>query len=190
MNDRPLDGAPFTIPEPRRASTGPFLTAVLGLSPTFVPPEAALVEAFELPDLSAGSVMFTTGNHTAYHVSLQRHPIAPDLGEIIPAAVRVDLSSGSTRYDIRGPDYVQVVLVRHSGLVVNVNVPFVDAPEDKGQALANLASQLTELLDVTSTDLIGLSGPDHLETRGAEGASAPQPMSGTWARPGKARRAD
>ena len=65
MNDRPSGGPPPTMPAPRRESTGPFLSAVLRLAPVFVPPAAALVDAYELPDDSAGCATYTTGDHTA-----------------------------------------------------------------------------------------------------------------------------
>lgn len=164
LNGQSAGDAPLTVPEPRREHTGPFLTAVLQMAPAFVPPDAALANAFELPDLSVGSATYTTGNYTAYVLTVQRHSSPPDLGEVIPAAVRIEQPSGSTRYDATGSDYLQVILSRPSGVVVNVSVPFLGELKDQQQALANLASQVTEMLDVPSTDLIGLPVPDQRET--------------------------
>ena len=145
------------MPAPRRESTGPFLSAVLRLAPVFVPPAAVLVDAYELPDDSAGCATYATGDHT-YFLTVQRQSNPPDLGEILLNAVRVELPSGSTRFDVTGSGYVQVILTRSSGVAVTVTISYVDENEDRGGVLSDLAYQVTELLDVSSTDDIGLAG--------------------------------
>jgi len=145
------------MPAPRRESTGPFLSAVLRLAPVFVPSAAVLVDAYELPDDSAGCATYATGDHT-YFLTVQRQSNPPDLGEIIPNAVRVELPSGSTRFDVTGSGYVQIILTRPSRVAVTVTIPFIGDAEDQGRVLFDLASQVTDMLDVPSTDEIGLTG--------------------------------
>ena len=158
MDDRRSGGVPPTMPVPRREPTGPFLNAVRQLAPVFVPPAAALVDACELSDDSAGYATYTTGDHTAYHLTVQRQSNPPDLGEILLSAVRVELPSGSTRFEVKGSEYVQIILTRPSGVAVTVTIPFLGEKADQGRALSNLAAQVTETLDVPSTDEIGLAG--------------------------------
>ena len=89
---------------------------------------------------------------------MQRQSNPPDLGEILLNAVRVELPSGSTRFDVTGSGYVQVILTRPSKVAVTVTIPFIGDAEDQGRVLFDLASQVTEMLDVPSTDDIGLAG--------------------------------
>lgn len=160
LNDSSSGIRPLTLSAPRRESAGPYLSAVMQLTPAFFPPDTTLVDAYELPDLRAATATYTAGNYTAYSLSVQRHDTQPDLGEILLNAVRVDLPSGSTRYDVTGLDYAQVILTRPSGIAINVTVPSVPDQHGQSEALSALAAHVTDLLDLSSSDVIGLVESD------------------------------
>lgn len=58
-----------------------------------------------------------------------------------------------------GLGYVQVILARRSGVLVTIAIPLRDGIDDHDRVLSDLAAQVTELIDVSSTDEIGLASP-------------------------------
>lgn len=146
---------PSSQPLSKASAAGPILDAARTVVAKLALPGATEVSAVEYADSKAATVTLTMPGGTSYQIAVQQLPRAmsanemagPNTGELSK------LATGSELLTVTGSGFVQAILVRSSGLAVNVAIFTNSGDAAKGGSSASeLAQVLTTLVDTADVE--------------------------------------